>query len=116
MAPRRASPGRATGAQLWPHCPTTSVVTPWCTWLSALPLTSSVKSECVCKSTKPGHTASPFSSMRSAASRGGLGQVADAGDPLVANSDVGPERLAARSIEHLSAGENHVDHDPLLPG
>ena len=45
-----------------------------------------------------------------------LGQVADARDPAVADSDVGPERLAARSVEYLSAGENHVDHDPLLPG
>ena len=65
MAPCRASPARATGAQLWPHCPTTSVVTPWWTWLSALPLTSNVKSEWVCRSTNPGHTARPFSSMRS---------------------------------------------------
>ena len=44
-----------------------------------------------------------------------FGQVADACNLAVANSDVGPERLAARSVDDFSTGKNCVDHDGSLP-
>ena len=43
-------------------------------------------------------------------------KIADARDATVPNADVGPERLAARSVEDFTAIQNHVDHGLSLPG
>src|SRR6266545_3628577 len=57
----RASP--TAGARPMPQFGKTCVVTPWRTALSAFGFTSSVMSECVCTSTKPGETTRPFASI-----------------------------------------------------
>jgi hypothetical protein len=56
------------GAHEKPHWPITSSVTPWQTWLSALPSASSTKSLCVWMSMKPGATTRPAASSVAAAS------------------------------------------------
>ncbi len=60
------------GAQEKPHCPITSSVTPWQTWLSARPSTGSTKSEWVWMSMKPGATVIPDASSMSRAASGGM--------------------------------------------
>src|SRR3954463_193740 len=52
-----------TGAYVQPQLPTTSVVTPWRTVLSAVGTVSSVKSLWLWGSTKPGQTIRPAASM-----------------------------------------------------
>ena len=44
-----------------------------------------------------------------------VGQVPDARDSAVLDSDVGPERVTSRPVEDLSASEYHVDHGLSLP-
>src|SRR2546427_530492 len=54
-----------SGATPRPQLPTTSVVTPWCTLLRACGPDSTVRSECVWRSTNPGHTTAPDTSRTS---------------------------------------------------
>jgi hypothetical protein len=60
---RIASRPGSTGAREKPQWPTTSVVTPWWTMLSAVGVSGSVKSECVLMSMNPGATTSPRASI-----------------------------------------------------
>jgi hypothetical protein len=79
-----------TGAQEMPHWPITSVVTPWCTWLSARPSAIRVKSECVCMSTNPGDTTSPETSITRAACSGFSAPISAIRVPVTATSATRP--------------------------
>ena len=69
-AVRRKSCSGEQGATPPPQFPTTTVVTPWRTALWASGKARSVKSACVCRSTKPGATTSPSASSTRAPGEG----------------------------------------------
>ena len=94
--------------------PKICVVTPWRISPCERPSTSSDSVDHDSMLMKPGATARPDASMV----RGGLGaaEIADAGDAIATDSDVGPPARRARAVEDGAAADHDVEHWWLLRG
>ena len=100
--------GRSSGAQPWPQLPTSSVVTPWATALSAAGSTTRVKSEWLWMSMKPGRddATGRIKMAGGLDARRGRGRIDD--DPVAADPDVATDRRRARAVD------DHAAHDDEL--
>ena len=111
---RTEGAGSPGGHRESPQLPTTTLVTPW---RRTDPMAGSTKgrwSACVCTSMKPGARHAPVqSTTRRAVAPSGAGPTSAMRSPI--DADVGDEAVGAGPVDDRGAGEEHIEHDQLLP-